>query len=584
MISRDFIEQLIFKCDIQDVMSSYTNIQKNGRHNKTLCPFHSEKTPSMVIYPETQSFYCFGCGAGGDVISFIMRYENVDYVEAINILAKRVGLEVPEIGNDEETRIKALTLELNKKAARFFYKVLKSDIGKDGYEYLSGNRQLSDKIINTFGLGFAPNSWDMLTKHLLNLGYQKADLISSGLVVKGNNSIYDQFRNRVIFPIIDLRGNIVAFGGRVLDDSKPKYLNSSDTPVFKKSKNLFALNLAKKDIVDTIILAEGYMDVISIYAAGFKNVVATLGTALTSEQARLISKYAKQVIIAYDSDSAGQAAIHRSLNILSEAALTTKVLDLKPAKDPDEYIKKYGAKRFEILISGAHNVIEYEMESILLKFDIKTPDGKIQFLKEAIKILSDIKNPIEREVYCSKVASLTDTTIETIKSQTNLMINRNIKAREKKEWDKIKSPYTYKKDKINPEKVIFTRESLAEEGIIAFLFKYDEYDEYISNKINKDYFVTNFNQNLFELVLNIKRNNNIITLTSLYDYYSQDEISFISSIIATHNEKKFTKQALDDYIDILYAHKNMIKVKDIKDIEPLDIEEYRKKLLEKKSR
>ena len=324
-IPRSFIQQLLLHCEIEDVISSYVVLKREGHNRKGLCPFHSEKTPSMVVYNDTQSFYCFGCGTGGDVITFIMKIENLDYVEAVKLLAQRAGLEIPdEASEDSASRIKTRVLEINRTAALFFHNCLKAPEGRAGLSYLK-NRRLDHKTIVKYGLGFAPNSWNALIQHLQTKGFSLTEIETAKLAVKGKTgSYYDFFRNRVIFPVIDLRGNVIAFGGRVLDDSKPKYLNSPDTPVFKKSRNLFSLNFAKKVKTDRFILAEGYMDVIAINAAGFENVVATLGTSLTSEQARLVSKYVKEVVIAYDSDGAGQAATHRAINLFSEVNVTTR--------------------------------------------------------------------------------------------------------------------------------------------------------------------------------------------------------------------------------------------------------------------
>ncbi|MEG0570990.1 MAG: DNA primase, partial [Oscillospiraceae bacterium] len=372
-IPSSFISQLVSNCDIEDIISSYVNVKHAGRNAKCICPFHSEKTPSLVVYNDTQSFFCFGCGAGGDVITFIMRIENLGYSEAVEFLARRAGMSVPDGVDDQTSKLRSTVLEMNKEAARFFNSCLNSDVGKPGYDYFK-KRNISDKIIKTYGLGYAPDSWDKLINHLKSKGYTTEQMYKAALVSKSvkSKNYYDSFRNRVMFPIIDLRGNVIAFGGRVLDDSKPKYLNTADTVAFKKSRNLFSLNLAKNEIKDKIILAEGYMDVITVYSAGFKNVVATLGTALTPEQARLISKYTNQVIIAYDSDNAGQAATQRAINLFSEVGITTKTLNMDGAKDPDEYIKKFGVKRFGLLIDGAENIIEYEFKKLASQCDLET--------------------------------------------------------------------------------------------------------------------------------------------------------------------------------------------------------------------
>lgn len=497
-------------------MSSYINLKRAGRNLKAVCPFHSEKTASFVVYPESQSFYCFGCGAGGDVISFIMRAENLEYAEAVRFLARRVGMEIQEDGEtDELTKLKSRIFEMNREAARFFHSALKSPAGKEGYEYFK-RRGLSDKIITSYGLGYAPDSWDSLIKHLLKKGFSTNEMYQAALVQKGRNgSFYDQFRNRVMFPIIDLRGNVIAFGGRVLDDSKPKYLNSADTPVFKKSRNLFSLNLAKNEIKDKLILAEGYMDVISIYSAGFKNVVATLGTALTEEQARLMSKYASQVVIAYDSDGAGQTATHRAINILSEAGLTARVLHMEGAKDPDEYIKKFGVKRFEMLIDGATDVIEHELNAVKKSVDIDTTEGKIEYLKRAVSVLAEVNNPLERDVYTGMVVEASGASFETVKAQTEILLKRKRASAKKREWQDIVTNKEVVRDRVNPEKAQNLKEAVAEEGIIAFLFDNPDYYEYMLSKIAIDDFVTDFNKRVISAMCAIKKENVEVGLSVL---------------------------------------------------------------------
>lgn len=587
MISRSFVQQLVSQCDIEDIVSSYVTLKRSGRSLKCSCPFHSEKTPSMVIYSESQSYYCFGCGAGGDVINFVMKAENLDYVDTVKLLATRVGLAMPDDAEDERGKIKAAVLEINKETARFFHRCLKSELGQKGYAYLTG-RELSDKIITAYGLGYAPDSWDSLYKYLKGKGFSDRDLLASTVVSKGKSGrIYDQFRNRVIFPIIDIRQNVIGFGGRVLDDSKPKYLNTSDTPVFKKSRNLFSLNFAKNataDAKERLILAEGYMDVIAIYAAGFKNVVATLGTALTEEQARLMSKYAKEVIIAYDSDGAGQAATMRAINLLSDAGIKSKVLHMEGAKDPDEFIKKFGAKRFEILTDNASDIIEHELGALKDKFDLETSDGKIAYLKKAIYVLSEIKNPIEREVHISNVAKLVTVSVETIKAQTNELIKKKYATREKKAWRDIEINAQMHKDKINPQKGQNIKEALAEERIISFLFKNPDFYEYIKEKLSKTDFVTDFNRRVLNATYEVLALGEELTITSVSQSFEHEEIGAISAILARNTDEPNTVEALDAYIKVLDEYHQRLNPKELSQVDITDIEEYRKKLKERKNK
>lgn len=353
MIPQSFIEELRLNCDIESVISSYVQLRRRGRILTGLCPFHSEKTGSFTVYPESQSFYCFGCGAGGDVIGFIRRIENLDYVEAIRFLAGRAGMTVPDDAREDRTAmLKTKILEMNREAAHFYFEKLIAPEGKSALNYLLG-RGLTPKTIKHFGLGYAPTGRNNLTDMLSKKGFKYEDMEAACLARRGKNGgYYDVFRDRVMFPIIDLRGNVIGFGGRKMEGDGPKYYNSPDTPVFKKTKNLFALNFAKKQKLDNLILCEGYMDVIAMHQAGFTQAVASLGTSLTADQCRLAASYTDEAVLAYDSDEAGQKATRRAINLLDEAGIRSRVLSIEGAKDPDEFIKKFGAARFKRLIEG----------------------------------------------------------------------------------------------------------------------------------------------------------------------------------------------------------------------------------------
>ncbi|WMJ23796.1 DNA primase [Paludicola sp. MB14-C6] len=583
MIPQSFIDQLVQTCDIEEVISSYVNVKRAGRNIKALCPFHSEKTPSMVVYQDTQSFFCFGCGAGGDVINFIMQAENLDYVEAIHFLAKRVGLNVPdEKSDDTQMQLKQAILKINREAAKFFHMCLKQPLGAKGYAYFK-NRELSDKTITTYGLGYAPDSWTSLTDYLKSKGYKEEELVAAAVCSKAKSGrCFDMFRNRVMFPIIDLRGNVIGFGGRVLDDSKPKYLNSPDTLVFKKSRNLFSLNFAKHEIKDTLILAEGYMDVIAIHAAGFHNVVATLGTALTEEQARLISKYASQVVVAYDSDEAGQKAIHRAINLLSQVGITTRALKMEGAKDPDEYIKKFGAKRFELQINGAVDVIEYELAKLREQFDMATPAGKAEYLSKAINILSDIESKLSREVYAGFVANETGAMPQSVVEQAEKLRIKKYKAQEKKEWREIEQNKFMIKDKVNPEKKDNLKAALAEEGIIAFLFRHPDCIKNTKEKLSPEDFATTFNKRIYEAMIETYEKQNELVVSSLNYAFSPEEMAGISGILARNSNISNNLDTLMSYIDALLIATQTLKKDEILTSDIDDLEQYRKQLLNKK--
>ena len=546
-IPRSFIENLRMSCDMENIVSSYVKLKRQGRNLAGLCPFHSEKTPSMVVYPDTQSFFCFGCGAGGDVISFIMRIENLDYVEAVKFLAQRVGMTVPEgETQDRASRMKPIILEINRLAARFYHDTLKSPAGEPGRAYFAG-RQLTPKTMVKYGLGYAPNSWDALRNYLKEKGFSYEQMAEAGVVNKGRSGgYYDAFRNRVMFPIIDLRKNVIGFGGRVLDDSKPKYLNTNDTLVFKKSRNLFSLNFAKNHTDGRLILAEGYMDVIAVNQAGFENVVATLGTALTPEQARLIAGYAKEVIIAYDSDGAGRKATDRAVGLLEEAGVSAKILQLRGAKDPDEYIKKFGTQRFKLLLDGAGNVTAYRLGDIRSRYDLETPEGRSGYLTEALKYLATLKSPVEREVYAGELASQTGILRETVLSNLEWEVKKNFRREKKKEWQDIASSRELYGDRVNPQRASNLSASLAEEGIIAFLFKNPDYLSRILEKTGEEQFVTDFNRKLFHSLVEKLRLNGGAALSDFAGELSPEEMGRLSAIV--NRDFPMTEQVLEDYI------------------------------------
>ena len=558
-ISEDFIERLKQYNDMQSTMSSYVTLKRKGSGYVCLCPFHSEKTPSCTLFPETQSFYCFGCGAGGDVITFIMKIENLEYMEALRFLAQKAGLPMPEdVQNDDTAKLKMRILEINRKSARFFHSQLYSPAGKAALEYLH-NRGFSADIIKKFGIGFAANTWDSLRNYLKRQGYKEDELVTAYLIARGRTgNLYDVFRNRIIIPIIDLRGNVIGFGGRLLADDGPKYLNSSDTPVFKKSRNLFSLNFAKSAKGRTLILAEGYMDVIAIYSAGFPNVVATLGTALTKEQARLMGQYADEVIIAYDSDSAGQAATHKAINLLNEVGVNTRIIKMGDAKDPDEFIRKNGVTRFKLLLDNADNAFEFELNKQKVGIDIGTDSGKVEYLKRCVPILANMPSSIERDVYSSRIATELGVSKEAILIQVNSLIKRQRRSRHKREFKELLPKSGVNRDKINPQAAHYPLESKAEEGIIAYAFKNPNSIDYILSKIRFEDFVTDFNRKVFEAVA-IKLQNNIsLNLSALGGEFTADEMGKISGMLANYNDVNNSPELLSDYIDTLLSHKNSI--------------------------
>lgn len=435
MIPQEYIQEVVRRNDIEEIIGQYVQLRHRGRTATGLCPFHNEKTPSFVVYPDTQSFYCFGCGAAGDAISFVRKYNNLGYVEAVKQLAGHAGMPLPE-EDDKEARARQRLLEINRCAARYFYEQLnaKTPEAAIARRYWKEQRGLSDGAIRRFGLGYAPESFSGLLHYLRNLGFSEGELENSGLIkrsAKGN--LYDIFRHRVMVPIIDVRGAIIAFGGRVLDDSKPKYINSPETMVYHKSRTLFALNVAKKSTSKRYILCEGYMDVISMHEAGFDTAVCACGTALTAEQVKMLSDYAEEVVLSYDSDEAGQKATERSLSLFANSPLKVGVLSYHGAKDPDEFIKKYGRERFETLLNGTANPTEFQLKKIKLKYDLRSDDGRLSYIKEAIDILTSYSvSPTARDVYAGRLAEETGVSKQAILAQMQGALKRADKRENKR--------------------------------------------------------------------------------------------------------------------------------------------------------
>ena len=570
----NFLTELKYKNDVDSVISSYVRLNRRGKNYVGLCPFHSEKTPSFTIYPENGSFFCFGCGVGGDVITFIRRIENLDYIDAVKFLADRSGMKMPEDNFDSgQSLLKTKILEINRASARLYYKNLVSNEDSPAMNYLR-NRKLSTETIKHFGIGFAPMSWDFVLKNLKEKGYTQSEVISADLAVSGkNNSAYDKFRNRIIFPIIDIRGSVVAFGGRVLDDSKPKYLNTSDTFAFKKSQVLFGMNFAKNND-GQIILVEGYMDVISLHQAGFKNAVATLGTALTSEQAKLISRYANEVIIAYDSDEAGKKAANRAIDIFSNSGVYVRLIDMGECKDPDEYIKKHGSKRFKHMIETSGSDIEYKLNTIKIKHNINTPQGKVKYLTDCINVLASITNKIEREVYCSKLAEQCEISKNSIILQVEEFEKKQKKVSEKNQFKEIKMNMLGYKDKVNPSMSKYPIVVKSEESIIGIILLNPDYLEKVSADLSEEDFVSDFNKKVFIYIKNSIKNNITdlsLILSNINNEFSLEEISRITKIIADKSET-WSPNEFEDCIRVLKREKEKIKLNVSSEINDADFE------------
>lgn len=462
-----FIDELIARNPIEDVVGHYVNLKRSGANLFGLCPFHGEKTASFSVAPDKGIYYCFGCHKGGGVINFMMEIEGLTYPDAVRSLAKRAGMQVPE---DEQYQSRYHHQErlwaLSREAARFFNAQLYQPAGERGLAYAQ-RRGMPKSTLTKFGIGFAPDAWTALTDAMRRKGYTDQELIDAGLVSQKGDRIYDRFRNRLMFPIIDVRGNVIGFGGRVMDDSTPKYLNSPETVIFNKRKNLFALNLAKKTKLPYLILVEGYMDAVALHQYGFDCAVASLGTSLTEDHAALLTRYTEQVMLIYDGDEAGQRATRRAIPMLEKAGLRVKVLRMKGAKDPDEFLKKFGADQFKLLLEEASNRVEYQLNAIAAKYDIREDDQRVRFIQECAQLISTLSSSVQREVYGSRVAEKGGISAEAMAMEVSkaykLRLRKEKKIQEKKDLDPVRSVQP-KSRSIRYDDI---RSAMAEEGVIA---------------------------------------------------------------------------------------------------------------------
>lgn len=550
-LSDSFLQELKMKMDIEDVISTYVTLKRRGATLVGLCPFHNEKTPSFTVYPATQSFYCFGCGAGGDAITFLKKIENLDYLDAVKTLAQRAGLQMPQEGFDDSlSKRRRRILEMNREAARFYHSVLLSPEGKVGYDYYIG-RALSAATINHFGLGFAPNQWDALLKYMRAKGYQPAELVDAGLARKGQKGYYDNFRNRVMTPIIDVRGNVIAFGGRVLDDSKPKYINTGDTLVYKKTNELFALNFAKDSKEDALILCEGYMDVIAMHQAGFTNAVAGCGTALTTEQVRLISRYAKEVILTYDADEAGQKALQKAMTLFDQTDVKVRIPALVGGKDPDEIIRTYGRDKFKGMLEGASNETEFRLLALRRQYNLATTQGKIDFIGGALQILATLP-PVERDLYVSRLSEELGVERQNMKVQLQDLVARQGNRREKRELNRIVQENMRKTARETMATDASLRKLRAEDRLISLLLRYPDCSR-LCKDFDPQWLTPGFAQRVFTLILQRLENGDGTELMDLRDRLTDDEMGRLSGIIARGGESADAKQEFSDCLQTIRA-------------------------------
>ena len=553
MIPQEYIQEVVARNDITEVIGQYVQLRHRGRTYTGLCPFHNEKTPSFTVYPDTQSFYCFGCGAAGDVINFVRKISNLGYVEAVKQLAGRAGMPMPE-EDDQESRSRSRLLEINRNAARYFYDQLNAPTPEAAMarRYWREKRGLSDAAIRRFGLGYAPEDFVGLLHYLRHRGFTEPELESSGLVkrsAKGN--LYDIFRHRVMVPIIDVRGNIIAFGGRVMDDSKPKYINSPETMVYHKSRTLFALNVAKKSTSKRYILCEGYMDVISMHEAGFDTAVCACGTALTPEQVKLLTEYADEVVLSYDSDEAGQKATERSLALFSGTNLQVRVLNIPGAKDPDEYIKKYGAERFKALLDGVGNALDFRLGRLRSQYDLSQDAQRLEYVKQAVDLLAERSSPTEQEVYAGRLAEETNISKTAIMTQLETTVKR---VGSKRRYEKKKA--VLQSGEMNQIKVSYTAggsQALgivsAQQRLLAAILREPRYLDLVQGQLTADRFIQPQQKELYQAMVDCRQQGVDISLATLRAFVSEEALNELSHLAAQYSDVNCTPDDIRLYLD-----------------------------------
>ncbi len=586
-IPEAFIQELKERTDIADVISGYVQLKKSGRSLMGLCPFHNEKTGSFSVSRENGFFHCFGCGAGGDVINFIKRIENLDYVEAVRFLAQKAGMTMPEDGrNDRSAKLKTRIYEANREAARFFYRKLYSPEGKKALDYLR-SRGLSEKTIVHFGLGYAPSSRFELVNHLRAKGFTAAEMIQANLANKSSKgNPFDRFCDRVMFPIIDLKTNVIAFGGRIMTDAKPKYLNTSDTPVFNKSRNLFALNFAKNKADGQLILVEGYMDVIALHQAGIENAIATLGTALTQEQSMIIKRHCEEVVICYDADDAGQRATQRAINILRQTGIRIKILTVPDGKDPDEFIKSHGeqgAARFRMLLEKTGNDVDYKLKKLRASYNTDITEQKVEFLTKAAGIIAEIENPVEQNVYMRQLCKELDVDKESMERLVSKISRQEAAKKIRAFRQTAVKQISGGNDKLNRGKVLNLRAANAEEALIALMVLNPDIAGKVAERVDPKLFITDFNRNIYEVLQRKIKNGMDVSMTDISGDFSDDEMSRISSMLISRQQENDAGASADEYIAVLQEESEKLTPEEIAAADNDTIMEQLRKLKEKKS-
>lgn len=577
-IPEEVINEIKYRNDIETVISQYVTLKRRGKNLVGLCPFHNEKTPSFTIYPENGSFYCFGCGAGGDVITFIGLTENLDYIESVKLLAEKSGVVLPHDGYDNSMQnLKNTVYDINRETAKFFHAYLMSGDGKWALDYLL-NRGLSIKTIKHFGLGAAPDSWDMLINHLKSKGYTLSQMYTANVVGKSDRGgYYDRFRKRVMFPIINIRGNVVAFSGRAMPENEKKggkYVNTADTPVFKKSENLFGINFAKNHCSEQLILVEGNLDVISLHQAGFCNVVAPLGTAFTNEQAGLISRYTKEIVLMLDADAAGQKAIKRASSILENSGLSVKVVLIPDGKDPDEYIRKNGADRFRGLLNGAVSDIEYKLLTAANGISLESDDGKIKYLGVAAEIIAETDDVMTRDIYIGRLSEKYGVSRTALTSKVDDLRKKNRRIKQKQEIGNIIHP-KFTKDDVNPERRNSLKATAAEETLIAVLLQHPDFYSYAKEKLPQDKFVTSLNKRIYGIICETLDEGRNLDISVFAQKLLPSEVGYLVSLQNGDKAGNNPKTVLKDCIEVILKENMLLNCSQPKD---LSVEDWATKL------
>ncbi len=586
-IPEEIINEIKYKNDIEQVINPYVALKRRGKNLVGLCPFHGEKTPSFTVYPESGSFYCFGCGVGGDIFTFTKLIENLDYIEAIKLLADKSGIVIPENGYDDSfSKLKERIYDINRETAKFYHEYLMSPNGKWALDYLLG-RGLSVSTIKHFGLGASPDSWDALINHLKSKGFSVSDMISANVVGKSSKgTYYDRFRKRVMFPIINIRGKVIAFSGRAMpgeDKQGGKYVNTSDTPVYKKSENLFGMNFAKNYCDERIILVEGNMDVVSLHQAGFENTVAALGTSFTSEQANIISRYTKEIILMLDADAAGQKAVKRAGEILKNTGLKVSVVVIPDGKDPDEFIKKNGKDRFEALLGGAVSELDYKLFSAVKDIDTFGTDGKIAYLNKAAEILAETDDDVTRDLYISNLSAKFDISKNSLTVKVNELRKKKTRAIKRKEFTDIVHPKFDNTD-VNPERRKYPAATVAEETVISVLAGHPDFLEQAKSRLTPDDMITTFNKRLYKMLCECIESGFNPDISYFGEKLDTKEFSFLTSLFNSEKGRKNPLTVLNDSITVILDEKARIKMQNVSSMSNDDWARTMQEIIDKKTK